>query len=307
MPVILLFTILLSCSWPALAGNGAPGPDTTTAYIATSGNAALDNHITKLLQKNLGETISLQPYGEDHLIAAGDPVITIGPTAFARVRQENRSRPILALLVERGFIKSYAQRSPGQVSAIYYDAPLLRQALTGKAILPQSRRIALLATTETAEVYEDLMEALTHYNLEARVFIVDEEGQLIPTLVRALSYGDFLLAGPDDAIYNPRSIKHILLTTYRRNRIVIGPNQAYVKAGVLASSYAPFTEIAAVATDFLQHYRNQGEFPEPDYPKNYKVAINQQVARSLNIPVPEQAWIAKRVHQLSKSAGEESE
>ncbi|WP_245000281.1 ABC transporter substrate-binding protein [Marinobacter daepoensis] len=269
------------------------------AYIAGSGNTALDHHVTQLLEQQLGNTATLKPLADNDLASIRKtPVITIGPTAFSRVRQANREIPVLALLVARKFIQSYIERSPGRISAVYYDVPLLRQALTGKAILPQANRVAMLATTESAELYEPLIDQLKGYDLDAKVFIADTEDQLIPTLIRALSYGDFLLAGPDDTIYNPRNIKHILLTAYRRNRILIGPSQAYVKAGALASSYAPFSSMAKEASGLLLAYLSTGNFPSPVYPDEYRIEVNQQVARSLNIPLPAREWIAQSVQNM---------
>ncbi|MEE3168644.1 MAG: ABC transporter substrate-binding protein, partial [Pseudomonadota bacterium] len=138
----------------------------------------------------------------------------------------------------------------------------------------------------------------------ARVFLVERPDRLIPTLVRALGYGDFLLAAPDSAIYNPRTIKYILLTAYRRNQIVIGPSQAYVKAGALASSYAPFPEMARLAGDYLAEFFESGAFPAPTYPEQYRVEINEQVARSMNIPLPGRDEIAERVNRQLANDGE---
>lgn len=243
---------------------GQESGGTRSAYIAGSGNAALDDHVARLLTKQLGDQVTLEPLTESQLtVLENEPVIAIGPAAFSRVRQANRDLPVLALLVDKDFIEGYTTRFSGQLSAVYYDAPLLRQALTGKVILPpQATRVALLATTESVELYEPpLIDQLAPYGLEAKVFIADTEDQLIPSLIRALSFGDFLLAGQDDAIYNPRNIKHILLTAYRRNKILIGPSQAYVKAGALASSYAPFTEMAELAASHLITYFDSGAFP----------------------------------------------
>lgn len=306
--VLVALVLFLLSFWPSANYAQSTQTDTLTIYIAGSGNTALDNHVTRLLTEQLGERATLTPIGTDQgMIGTDSPIVTIGPTAFLKIRQINRDAPILAMMVERKFIQSYTDRSPGQVSSVYYDVPLLRQALTGKAILPQATRIALLASTETVEIYEDLIDQLPAHNLQARVFITDSDDQLIPTLVRALTYGDFVLAGSDDAIYNPRNIKHILLTAYRRNKIVIGPGQAYVKAGVLASNYAPFPAMAEMAARYLQQYQEQGRFPEPDYPDEYRVEVNQQVARSLNIPLPDRDWIAEQVNELIRSGQEGSE
>ena len=251
-------------------------------YVAGSGNAALDQHVRQLLQDSLGPGTSLVPLPSNRAALVGDaPVVALGPTAFSNLRQFNRRASVLAMFVERSFIQAYTERHPGQVSAVYYDVPLLRQALIGKAILPQATRISLLATQESIGLYDTLITQLPAYGLEARVFVVETEQQLIPTLARALSYGDFLLAAPDDAIYNPRTIKHILLTAYRRNKIVIGPSQAYVKAGSLASGYSSFPTLIHGVAHYLDTYFKTGAFPAPDYPEAYGVEINRQVAHNL--------------------------
>lgn len=298
---VLLFALLSAFT------NAQESP-TRAVYFAGSGNAPLDQHLVQLLRKELEPAISLIEVSEDQLatLDAG-PIITVGPAAFSHARQANRSAHILAMLVDKAFISGFAERSPGQITGVLYDVPLIRQALTGKAILPQATKIALLATAESVELYESLIEELPTYGMSARIFLVDNRDKLIPTLVRALGYGDFLLAAPDSAIYNPRTIKHILLTAYRRNQIVIGPTQAYVKAGSLASSYAPFPDMVELASDFLETFFETGQFPAPAYPENFRVEVNAQVARSLNIPLPSREDIATRVDRQLTVNGEVSD
>src|SRR5690554_1219996 len=266
------------------------------AYIEGSGNAALDQHMTNLVSKELDGRVDLVPLEAKHLpVASGRPVIAIGPAAFSGLLDKEVTAPIIALLVEKQAIENYLDKTGEQLTAVFYDVPLLRQALTGKAILPQATRVSVLATLDSADMYEPLIEQLPAYGLEGRVSIVSSDDQLIPTLNRALSYGDFVLAGLDDTIYNPRNIKHILLTAYRRNRILIGPSQPYVKAGALASGYAPFEAMAKQAAEALLAYFDSGKLPAPGYPDQYRVDVNQQVARSLNIALPNRKWIAETV------------
>lgn len=286
----------------------AQNNDRSPVYLAGSGNIALDQHIQSLLEEKMGAQRDLILIsGEQAAITEDTPIITIGPGAFSRVRQANRDAPILAMLVEPEFLKGFAHRSSGRISGVYHGVPLIQQALIGKAILPQATRIALIATTSSAELYDTLIDRLPEHNLKARLFIVDDDRQLIPTLTRALTYGDFLLAAPDNAIYNPRTIKHILLTAYRRNRILIGPSQAYVKAGALASGYAPFPVMAEMAADYLQAFFENGKFPEPDYPTAFSVEINQQVARSLNIPLAPPEQIIQAVELRLMNQGGQSD
>lgn len=296
----LLFLLFSTLAWCQESGP-------RTVYLAGSGNPALDQHMSRLLGDALGDEAAVRPLTNGQTATPDNaPIVTIGPSAFSRVRQANRRAPILAMLVERSFIKDYVARNKGQISAVYYDVPLELQALIGKAVLPQATKVAIIASTETAGLYEPVVDKLPALGLQPRVFIVDTQQDLIPTLVRALSYGDFLLAGPDDRIYNPSTIKHILLTTYRRSRIVIGPSQAYVKAGSLASGYAPFPAMAEAAADKLHHYFAKGELPVPDYPDQYSVEINSQVARSLNIPLPDKKTLEQELdHARSQYEGSE--
>jgi len=298
---------ILYLSVSAMVANAQEAP-ARVVYFVVSGNAPLDQHLTALLKRQLGPATSLNEVSDDQLATLeNSPIITVGPAAFSRARQANRSAAILAMLVDRSFISAFAERSPGQISAVLYDVPLIRQALTGKAILPQATKIALLATADSVELYEPLIDELPAYGMSARIFLVESNDNLISTLVRALGYGDFLLAAPDSAIYNPRTIKHILLTAYRRNQIVIGPTQAYVKAGSLASSYAPFPEMVEMAGSFLSTFFETGAYPEPSYPEEFRVEVNAQVARSLNIPLPSREDIATRVDRQLAINGEASD
>lgn len=292
-----LCALILILAGPSV-GHGQPA-DTRQVFVAGSGNDALDQYVIRLLEERTRETLVTRPLSARQTPPDPDvPVIAIGPSAFTRVQQLDSPPPVLALLVKKSLVDGYLDKPGSQIGAVYHEVPLIRQALTGKAILPQATRIALLATTGSADLYQPLLDQLETFGLEARVFISDTSEQLIPTLNRALSYGDFLLASPDDTIYNPRNIKHILLTAYRRNRILIGPNQAYVKAGALASSYAPMETMADQASRYLEQFLATGRFPPPDYPVEYRVEVNEQVARSLNIPLPDQEWITDAVDQM---------
>ncbi|NWO05926.1 MAG: ABC transporter substrate-binding protein [Alteromonadaceae bacterium] len=294
---------------PLTAGAQEYGSGVRTLPVISSGNSALDEHLIRLIEGRLQGPFMLERMAADTYNPRPDNklAITIGPSAFADVRKNYPEADILALLVNKRFIEDYREELPGKLGVVYNDVPLLRQALTGQAILPQAQKIALLATTESAGLYDDLMDQLPDFGLQARIFIADTDDQLIPALNRALAYGDFLLAASDNRIYNPRNIKPILLTAYRRNRILIGPSQGYVRAGALASSYVPFVVIAEQASTQLQRYLSEGEFPKTEYPDTFSVEVNEQVARSLNIPLPDRDWISNRVDRLLKENREATE
>jgi hypothetical protein len=304
--VVALFGLIL-----ALVA-GAVRSDTTipSIYVMGSGNNTLDNYLLDQVRQVTGQDVPVMPVNESGAaLEPGVPLVTIGPKAFTTALERYPQSPILATLISQEYYRTVISATSGRsvgkraISAVYYDVPLLNQALTGKAILPQARRIALLATPKSAYLYDELLSQLPKYNLEAQVFVVNSSSELISTLARALYYGDFVLAAQDPSIYNPSTIKHILLTAYRRNIMVIGPSQAYVKAGSLASSYVPYSAVAQALVVGLEQWFREGLLPEPTYPADFNVQINEQVGRSLNIPLPSEASVKKMVaEQLREQA-----
>ncbi|MFC4259011.1 ABC transporter substrate-binding protein [Marinobacter lacisalsi] len=275
----------------------------TVVYLQGSANPTFNLRFKELLQEQLGSRIDIRSYGSlGNFEGPPGPVITLGQEALNQVIEQDTHRPILALLVGRSYLEGISSDHSAPVSAIFYDPPLLRQALIGRVILPQASRMALLARPGEASRYDTLIEQLAYYDIEARVFLVSGEDALIPALNRALGFGDFLLATPDEAIYNARTIKHILLTTYRRNRLVIGPGHAFVRAGVLASSYVPLADYTETAARYIREWERNGKLPASAYPDDFSIEINRQVARSLNIPLPDTQRIIEEVKRMLKRA-----
>ena len=307
---LLLSLVAICCVWAVWPPNAHAQADhlgTQPVTVIGSGKQALDTYFIGLIEDRVGPNVELNLLSPAADLGAlpNEPVITIGPKAFDRLYRAKPASAMLGTLIEHQFLEKYPHEASGKISAILYDAPLLRQALTGKAILPHATKVAVLASPHNQSQYASFFERLPEYGLEGQVFIVNKQDQLIPTLIRALNYGDLLLGTTDPDIYHPRNIKHILLTAYRRNKILIGPSQAYVKAGSLASSYPTYSSMADKTAEFLTYYQENGEFPPAIYPEIFSVEVNQQVARSLNIPLDQPENISIRVNELLLNRSED--
>ena len=304
MNVRLLLNLVAICClwamWPLSVHAQTDHRGAQPVAVIGSGKPELDTYFIGLIEDRAGPnvTLNLLPPDADLATLPHEPVIAIGPKAFDRLYRAKPNAAILGTLIESQFLEKYPHETSGKISAVLYDVPFLRQALTGKAILPHATKVAVLASPHNRSRYASLLDGLSEYGMEGQVFLVNTQEQLIPTLIRALNYGDLLLGTPDHDIYHPRNIKHILLTAYRRNKILIGPSQAYVKAGSIASSYPTYSSMADKTAEFLKFYQENGDFPPASYPESFSVKINRQVARSLNIPLSQPELISKRVDEL---------
>lgn len=279
-------------------------------HLAGSSNPELNEAVFKYLGNALNGTAVIVPYHND-IPVAGKPdvqniIVTLGPAELSAVLSRSDSRvPVLALFVTQQQYQMLHHADAPPASAIFYDPPLLRQVLLGTLIFPQAQRISLLTSPTYTGDLEKLSRQLTKRGMTMQVFPVDSIDNLVPTLDRALAYGDFLLGTPDPKVYNRVTIKHILLTTYRQSRVLIGPGHAYVRAGALASTYTTIPDFAAQAADTIRTWAKNGKLPAPAFADRYSVDVNRQVARSLNIIVPPTDTLETELKALEKQAASE--
>ena len=112
---------------------------------------------------------------------------------------------------------------------------------------------------------------------------VQDINKLFPVLEGVLENSDLLMAIPDSAIYNSGSIRNILLTSYRKNIPLVGLSQHYVDAGALCAIFSTTEQIAEQAGATVASFARNRHLPPPQYPANFTVAVNHQVARSMGI------------------------
>jgi hypothetical protein len=100
----------------------------------------------------------------------------------------------------------------------------------------------------------------------------------------AITSASVLLALPDPDLYNALDARAILESTYRRRQGVIGFSKAMVGAGTLGAAYATVDDIVAHLGDMVDELL-AGQNVEAQYPLYWRVAINETVARSLDVVV----------------------
>lgn len=69
---------------------------------------------------------------------------------------------------------------------------------------------------------------------------------------------------------------------------MIGFSTSMVAAGALAAAYSNVDDTIAHLGEVVDLFQS-GRMPEPQYPKYWRVAINESVARSLNVVISDAA------------------
>lgn len=210
--------------------------------------------------------------------------VTVGTeAALAAIEMPNRG-PCLHSLIPNSTLKYLHAHYPAQRhAALVLDQPLPRRLALLRLALPGKRRLGALLGPWTQDLRPEL-EALADggWSISTAQFDPEEglRGQLIPLLARS----DVLLAVPDPEVYNRGTIQNILLSTYRHRVPVMGFSRNSVRAGALLAVYSTPAQLGHQLGGLLVDYVRAGRMPAGVvHPRDFEVATNRQVARSLNI------------------------
>jgi hypothetical protein len=199
----------------------------------------------------------------------------------------NRDVPALNVLVPKS---GYDRLPPAPVrrtaprSAIYLDQPVERQVTLLQAALPGVRNVGVLYAAPPPELAV-VRRVLADRNMRLHEQAVDAGHSLNDTLENVLNESEVLFVLPDAEVYNSGTIRNILLTAYRKQVPLVGISPAYVKAGALYAVFTTPEQVAAQAASMIVRYAESGRLPAAQYPSEFDISVNMQVARSLDLRI----------------------
>jgi putative ABC transport system substrate-binding protein len=281
------------CVWLCLLGL-APlsfGAENLNVWVVLSDSSAPYQSFAKELNNSfpasIHSTVLEHPEQLSAAVPQADLIVTVGMKA-AELAATRSNIPILAAMVpQAGYEALLTQASPKPLNhamtAIYLDQPWLRRIDFWHAALPGRHRLGLLYSPETPLDVARLRQQVTLRDGTLMARPLRSADELFARLETVLASSDVLLAIPDSQIYNSSNIRNILLTSYRHGVPLIGLSQAYVNAGALCAIFSTPEQLAIQASRMVIAFARNKELPKAQYPEDFTIAVNQQVARSLAI------------------------
>lgn len=235
------------------------------------------------------------PAAFDTRHAIAGPLVALGPGALKRALDGDLHGPLVSIFsssqtYRRLLAAGNARNHGNNVTAIYTDASPLAQMQLIAALFERRVTVGVLLSDASSYLEKPLRQAANQVGVELQIERPDV-GQDPARAINSLSSAHVLLAVPDSTLYTPETLRAILESTYRRGIPVIGFSSATVAAGTLATAYPDVDDVVADLADLLDNLPSgQGSaMPEPRHPRYWRVAINDNVARSLGIIITDKA------------------
>lgn len=226
-------------------------------------------------------------------------IVTIGVKAAQLISKSETTIPKLYTLIPKSSAVSLnLDETSNRVSVIYLDQPITRQLNLIKLIMRDNQVLGVLLGPATTASRMQLESAAKNIGVPLLLESVTKEGDVGPALRRVLDGSDMLLALPDPVIYNRNTIFNILLSSYHNQIPVVGFSASYVKAGAMLAVHSTPSDIAMHIAESIRQFVFTGGIRSPEYPRYFSIEINRNVARSLNINLPESTELKQHLEQL---------
>jgi ABC-type uncharacterized transport system substrate-binding protein len=223
--------------------------------------------------------------------------VAVGPAALNTLLANRTDGFIISVFtssqVYRDILNKASKVRANKVTAVFAEPSPVDQFQLISKLYKRRVRAGVLVSEKTSHLIPLLSKAATAADIDLSVENVNE-GDSPTRALNRIGNATVILAIPDSNVYNTDSIRAILDTTYRRNQSVVGFSPSMVRAGVLASTYSDVGDVVAHLAELINEFGSSGLLPVPQFPKYFRVQINDSVARSLNVVVDEPARVFSR-------------
>lgn len=268
-PLLVVLLAVSPVARPAVAVDGAGGP------------------LVQALEQALEEQ-GLEPVGRDEARF----LVAVGTEAFRRALDDER--PVVALHVPRAKLLE-AWRNGCTCTGLFPETDPALQLRLIRELLPRAGRVGLIVHEESAWAPSYLAGYAREQGLTLDTRLIGNRTGLGEALAAILPEVDVLLAVTDGELYSGATARQVLLTGYRQNRPVVGPDRDFVEAGSVASVHYEPQALASEAAAILARLRDQGRLPAPDFPHAFAVALNERVLETLELPLADPAQLRRRL------------
>jgi ABC-type uncharacterized transport system substrate-binding protein len=265
--------------------------------LMSEDNDAYHEFADSFISESQRNKLSLEIQQTNSLPSKSDLIIAVGLNS-AIIASASRLPVLCVFISKAGFRKIVrglpVNREKNTFSAIYLDQPINRQVAMVAAALPEIKSIGLLYSYLSPDL-ENYRKAIIEKGFALREKKLESADSLYRDLDSLLEKSNVLLAIPDTEVYNSLTMRNILMTTYRRRVPVVGFSSAYVKAGALCAVFSTPSQIAVQAVSLTGQFIDTPLLPVAQYPAEFYVMFNQQVARSLGISIKENVALIREI------------
>jgi putative ABC transport system substrate-binding protein len=270
--------------------------------IQSNSNAYFEKTNQSLIRQ-LGDTFQVTVINADTIdkqrrtLQSSDIIITLGIDAALKIAKKYDTKNIVSAYVTLNQQQRHQTKLDNH-NIVLLDQPLSRYlAFTALMLQPRSAGIICSKKLTLNKKQQDI---LRKFDLNLQQYEFQKKSNLLTMVRQLLKNNDAHLLLPDDNVYNPNTLKGILLTSYRSRKPVISYSPSHVKAGALASIFSSPSDIGSQLASVIRRLTDNPAQTKPllKFAQFFSIAVNRRVAHALGIKLPDNVKITERLNEL---------
>ncbi len=263
--------------------------------LAAEPTELADEFTAALQQLRPDDQIVFRTLGERLSDRTPDAVVTLGWRAFQWQQQHLARTPTVAAYLGLEQIQHYQPDSPADSLHILLVSPKpSRQVALARLLMPRMMTLGLLYDDSSRLQLPAWQQSADAAGLGLSAQNIDDQDDLIRSLTEVLSRSDVLMALDDKTIFHADNLRSLLLTSYARDKVMIGPSAPYIAAGSLSTTFSSPGDTAHSVSKIL----TEGIPAGMSYPRHFSVISNPHLARSLGFPTPDDTALAQALMHM---------
>jgi len=276
--------------------------------VSSSSQASSTQFVQALLRSPELAAIKLEQLetsrADEAALARADVVLAVGvqsaQTALSQIERSQSKKPVLAVMLSEASYQELAARFPqASLAGIVLDQPASRQLGLFKALLPDKKSVGVLLGAQGSALLVDFQREANALGLPLKAGFLQGTQGSVPILEALMEGRDAIIAPWDRNAFNAQNARVILLTTYRAGLPLLAYSAASVEAGAMAAVFSTPENIAQQLAEWLAQQNSASiQLPKSRIPRYFDVALNKQVARSLNMTIPDRETVLQRMREV---------
>lgn len=229
-------------------------------------------------------------------------IVTVGNDAARQLSAKSFPVPVLHALVTESISHELYLKANGPTarSFLLIDQPISRLVLLANTSLAERHKLGVIFGPYSKRYRSEVHRQASNAEMLLTEKEISEPGQLGDVMTALSSSTDVVLILPDPMVVNEGTAKTLILGAYMGNLPLVGYSQALVKAGALMSVHSTPEQLGTQAGELIKsNYCSDTTQKESlIYPRYYQVSVNYQVANALQIDLPSESELKKRLEWM---------
>jgi putative ABC transport system substrate-binding protein len=295
---LFLFIFLLLASVNVLA----------TIYVVHDTEESSVRSLTFQLSKLLPENTRLMPVRSALFIQNvsflkdDDVMVTVGADSFRLACSVASEGAVIAVFIGKEEYLNIQPQCSIPVSGVFSGAPLDKRLNILEAIWFDRKPLAVIYSDHLFVDEQEMMNLADQHGFIFR-FLKTETDRLsvLKSVNFVLEDSELIFSLVDTQLYKNGIAQDILRLLFHKQKVMIGPSFAFVRAGSLFAVYSDSEAKLKALVERLTMWNTKGVLLEAAYPDQLRVSFNSYLIKSHGVVLPSSSYLKDKYGLCSET------